>query len=413
MNMLNKQNKKQKGYNMTETMRPMSTTPVQEGSANLFTIDPNTGKDNKTNGEGLPKSPFTLGGTEGDWSQPNFNGGVEISVGDAEPVGTQEGDDVEIIMGNAEPVSTRLGDRVGDRINEASDRTREIIGNTKSRARNIGRTAISPLIAVSNKANEVADKLNDIVIEREHAAVDTAILRQEKRDNRVSPKQWVSGIREISTATKGMRGSEKAKFGEELTILERASKLDTIEESANNAMLRADERSVERRERGGDKYAKTGKEIDSGNIEARSTAESKRVGTSADGKFNRQRSRFNRAKKREQRIDNARSTVLGASRQAGVQTGRALKSATNKVNQTRQSAGNKLNQAKETVTSKSQESANLAREVVASGLYERAERQLNRSARADSRGLTNVAARRLNSATKTESRAIRVAQARR
>ncbi|MBP7767151.1 hypothetical protein KA068_01370 [Candidatus Saccharibacteria bacterium] len=401
---------------MTETMRPMSTTPVQEGSANLFTLGPNTGKDNKLHGEGLPKSPFTLGGTKDDWGQQNLNGGVEISVGDAEPVGTQEGDDVEIIMGNAEPVSTRLGDRVGDRINQASDKTREIIGNTKSRVRTIGRTAISPLIAVGNKANEVADKLNDIVIERDHAAVDTAILRQEKRDNRVSPKQWVSGIREIRTATKGMRGSEKAKFGEELTILERASKLDAIEQSATSAMSRADERKVERNSRKGDSYAETGKEIDSENIEARYIAESKRADTSADGKFNRQLNRLNRAQRRETAIDNVRSNVQNLIERSNDQVGTVMSSASAKkdvvksrLKQNKVATAEGISRAKTSARTKVAENVSLARDVAADALQNRAETQFARAVSSEQRGFTKLAERKLARSGRTFARAERIA----
>lgn len=331
----------------------------------------------------------------------------------------------------AQPEALRFGDVVGARINSFSDKASELSRRANERLKTIGSVAVKPFISVGDRAGSVVDGLNDRLTEWQHATVDNAVLRSEKRQNRTSIRQWVEGISEIKSATKGMRSSEKAKFGEELTKLEHASKLDATEQSAISAMSRADARSVERNRRRGGSYAAMGKRIDHENIKARYTTESKRIDASANSKFNRQLNRLNRAQKREERINNTKSTILGASKQAGFHTGRTLKSvadriedtksraqqtknaATNMVNQTRRTAGNKLDQANEAVTSRSKEIANLAKEIVASSLYRHAEKQLERSVRADSRGLTNVANRNLERSARTESRAVRVASTRR
>lgn len=165
----------------------------------------------------------------------------------------------------------RFGDRAGERvagaINHAVDTMlgakEKLVGGAQA-TRELGASALS---LVGNFAGKVTDRVVDTLIsagqrlensaiESGHKKQERASLRAERKEDKVDVRAKIAGLKEISAATKGMSRSEKARFGLDLTELQkdaRYNRADSIKlDGINRAAVRADERVSRAYRQGGD-----------------------------------------------------------------------------------------------------------------------------------------------------------------
>ncbi len=156
---------------------------------------------------------------------------------------------------------SRIGDRAGEKvagaINYAADRMiagrERLIGGAQV-TRELGASALT---LVGNFTGKVTDRVVDSLIsagqrlensaiESDHRRQERTSLRAEMKEGKVGVRAKIAGLKEISAATKGMSRSEKARFGLDLTELQRDSRYKTADSNAEKGRERVEVRADER-----------------------------------------------------------------------------------------------------------------------------------------------------------------------
>lgn len=219
---------------------------------------------------------------------------------------------------DAPRIGDRAGEKVANTINSAVDTMlgakEKLVGGAQA-TKELGASALS---LVGNFAGKVTDGVVDRLIsagqglenraiESGHRKQERTSLKAERKEDRVGVRAKIAGLKEISAATKGMSRSEKAKFGLDLTELQkdaRHNRADSVKlDGINRAALRADER-VRRADRQGkdtdvvsDKYSNEVVTLSRSNREAKMVADARAAEQSI-----RLNSKLTRAENRETRM---------------------------------------------------------------------------------------------------------------
>jgi hypothetical protein len=155
----------------------------------------------------------------------------------------------------------RIGDRAGEKVANTINSAVDTMLGAKERlvggAQKTGELGASALALVGNFAGKVTDgvvdrlisagqRLENNAIESGHKKQERTSLKAERKEDKVGVRAKIAGLKEIGLATQGMSKSEKAKFGLDLTELQKDARYKNADTRASNAADRGQSRMDER-----------------------------------------------------------------------------------------------------------------------------------------------------------------------